>query len=69
MLVAEALAEGQPLVGVQGEGQHPRHQPLLGLGGMHGQGQRVGGVVVPIHVADLQFDFVDGGFERHGYGR
>jgi hypothetical protein len=26
----------------------------------------VGRVVVPVHVADLQFDFDDGGLERHG---
>src|SRR5690349_671210 len=66
VLVAEALAELQPLVGVQREGEQAHHQPFLGFRRMAGEGECVSGVVVPVHVADRQFGLVDGGVEGHG---
>jgi len=64
--VAEPLAELQPFVGIQREREQARHQSLLGFRRMPGEGQCVGGVVVPVHVADRQFGLVDGGGEGHG---
>src|SRR3546814_18557852 len=59
---SDLAAELERIVGVQRERQQPDHQPLFGFGGMLGPGQRVGGVVVPVHVAELQPGLVDGGF-------
>src|SRR5690606_31434006 len=65
-LLAQAAAELQPLIGVQRERHQPHHQPGIGLGGMLGQGEVVGGVIVPVHVADLELGFDHGGVEGHG---
>jgi len=62
---AEAAAELEALVRMQGESEHSHHQPLVGFGGVLGQGQVVGGVVVPVEIADLQFGADHRGFERH----
>lgn len=61
---AAQLVAGQ----VERKGQHPDHQPLLGLAGVAGEGQVVVAIHMAVHVGDLELGFVDGGFERHGRG-
>jgi hypothetical protein len=65
VLATQAAPELQPFVGEQREGQQAHHQPFVGFGGVLGEGEHVGRVVVPVHVADLQFDLDDGGLGRH----
>jgi hypothetical protein len=43
----------------------PKHQTRLGLRGMQGQGQVMADVVMPIHVGDIEVDFIYGRFKRH----
>ena len=59
-------AEGEPLVGVEGEGQDAHHHALLRLGGVARHGQGVVPVVVAVHVGHLEVGLVDGGGQRHG---
>src|SRR5690606_25087700 len=57
---AEAAAELQALVREQGERDQAHHQPRRGFGRMLRKRERMAGVIVPVHVADLELDPVDG---------
>ena len=57
--VRDAFPELQPLVRVVGEREEPDHHPLGRLGGMAGQRQPMGRVVVAVHVDDLKLGLVD----------
>jgi hypothetical protein len=63
--VRQPLAEFEALVREQRERDDAHHHPLVGFRRVTGHRQRVIGVVMPIHVGDLQFGFVDRGFQRH----
>ena len=66
VLGRQPATEAHPLVGEQREREHPQHQPLLGLGGMQREGQRVVGVDAAVDVGDRQLELVDGGAQGHG---
>ncbi len=51
---------------MEGEGQEAHHHPLVGLGRMAGEGERVGFVVMAIQVGNLEFGLEDGRLEGHG---
>ena len=62
---AQPFGKFQVIVGIEGEGQQPDHHPLVGFRGMAGNGQMVVGVVVPVHIGDMEGGFEDGGFQCH----
>ena len=64
--VGQALAERKMLVRIQRERQQPHHHAFVGLRRMPRHRQRVLGVVVAVHVRDLQTGLADRRFERHG---
>jgi len=65
LIVAHAFAEGQQFVGVEREGEQSHHHALVGFRRMPRQRQRVVGVIVAIHVGDLEGGFEDGCFDGH----
>ncbi|KGX96327.1 hypothetical protein Y023_5112 [Burkholderia pseudomallei A79D] len=63
--IRQPLAELEPLVREQRERGDTHHHPLVRFGRVTGDGERVIGIVVPVHVGDLQLRLVDRRFERH----
>ena len=61
----KAVAEGQAFAGVERERQHAQHHPLVGLGRVPRDRQRVIGIVVALHVGDLELRLEDGRFQGH----
>ena len=61
----ESLGELQPLGGVPGKGRQPDHHPLVGLGGVTGQGEGVVLIEIAIHVRQADLGLEDGCLERH----
>ena len=64
-MLAWAFAEREVLVRVEREREQAHHHALVGLGRMARDGQRVVGVVVAVHVRDLQGGLADRRLERH----
>jgi hypothetical protein len=54
-------------MGIQRKRNHSHHHPLVGFGGMTGQGQYMRLVVVPIQIGDLEFYLEDRRFEGHWF--
>ena len=64
-VAAHAFAETQQFAGVEREGEQPHHHAFVGFRRMPRQRQRVVGVVVPIHVGDLEGGLEYGCFDCH----
>src|SRR5690606_8584999 len=62
---AKAATEGQHIVRVQGKSQHADHHAFLRLGWMTCHGERMVGVIVPIHVRHLQLRLVNRRRQSH----
>ena len=65
LIIAHAFAESQQFVGIKREGEQPHHHALIGFRRMPRQRQRVVGVIVAIHIGDLEGGFEDGCFDGH----
>jgi len=65
VIVRQAAAECQVLVGVQAKGHHSRHHAGMSFRWVQGDRQLMGLVIVAIHVGDGDAEFVDGWLGGH----
>lgn len=59
VLPPDPLGDDEAVRCVEGEGGDAHHQPLVGLGGVLGDREVMGLVVVAVHIADIELDFAD----------
>ena len=62
---AEASGKFEAFAGIQDKREQPDHHPLVGFRRVPGDGQVVVGIIVPVHIGDVEGCLEDGCFERH----
>lgn len=66
LVAAQAFAEGQSFIGIERKCEQTYHHALVGFRRVPCHGQCMVGVVVPVHIGDLERGFEYGCLDGHG---